>query len=71
MLADAARALSVPVLLIRGSLSRVVTPAAVERFRAQVPAMDYVCVEGADHMVAGDANDAFNRPLIDFLRRHG
>ncbi|MDB5969922.1 MAG: alpha/beta hydrolase [Hydrocarboniphaga sp.] len=23
----------------------------------------------ADHMVAGDRNDAFNRPLIEFLRR--
>jgi pimeloyl-ACP methyl ester carboxylesterase len=66
----AARRLPVPVLLIRGELSRVVSAAAVERFREQVPTMEYVCVEGADHMVAGDANDAFNRPLLDFLRRH-
>lgn len=38
--------------------------------RALVPHAEYVNVEGADHMIAGDRNDAFNDAVFDFLDRH-
>ena len=69
MLEDAARTVTCPTLLIRGGRSRVVSAEGVEAFRALIPATEYVNIARADHMVAGDANDAFNAPLIDFLQR--
>jgi pimeloyl-ACP methyl ester carboxylesterase len=68
-LETAARALTVPTLLIRGGHSRVVSMAGVDQFRALTPHSEFVNIEQADHMVAGDANDAFNAPLLDFLER--
>ncbi len=58
-----------PTLLIRGGRSRVVSKQGVEEFRKLVPQAEYVDIEHADHMVTGDANDAFNVPLVSFLRR--
>lgn len=66
----AAQRLAVPTLLIRGSLSRVVSLAGVASFREMAPHAEFVDVAGADHMVAGDANDAFNAAVADFLDRH-
>lgn len=66
----AAQRLKVPTLLIRGSLSRVVSLAGVASFREMAPHAEFVDVAGADHMVAGDANDAFNAAVADFLDRH-
>lgn len=68
-LEDAARALSIPTLLIRGGRSRVVSMDGVEEFRRLIPHSEFVNIDQADHMVAGDANDAFNAPLLDFLER--
>lgn len=65
----AARVLTIPTLLIRGGRSRVVSMEGVAEFRALVPHAEFVNIESADHMVAGDANDAFNTPLLDFLER--
>lgn len=69
-LCAAARKLSVPALLIRGGLSEVVSRESVDEFRALVPHAEFVNVEGADHMVAGDENDRFNDAVIGFLTRH-
>jgi len=68
-LEHAASALTLPVLLVRGGSSRVVSPAGVEAFRALVPQTEYVNIADADHMVAGDANDDFTPPLREFLER--
>jgi pimeloyl-ACP methyl ester carboxylesterase len=65
----AAEALTVPTLLIRGALSRVVSEAGARAFLALAPHAEYVNVEGADHMVAGDANDSFNEAVFGFLAR--
>jgi pimeloyl-ACP methyl ester carboxylesterase len=69
-LEEAARNLSVPTLLVRGGLSEVVSEQSIAEFRALVPAAEVVNIAGADHMVAGDRNDAFNQAVIDFLVRH-
>ena len=66
----AARNLAIPTLLVRGAISKVVSQESVDEFRALVPHADYVTVEGADHMIAGDRNDAFNDAVFDFLDRH-
>jgi non-heme chloroperoxidase len=68
-LEEAARDLSIPTLLIRGSLSELVSPRTVAEFRALAPSAEYVDVEGAAHMVAGDRNTAFNAAVIEFLQR--
>ena len=70
MFEQAAAALQIPTLLVRGGLSRVVSPEGVQAFLKLAPHSEYVDVAGADHMVAGDANDAFNAAVFDFLERH-
>jgi non-heme chloroperoxidase len=69
-LRDAARSLTAPTLLIRGRLSDVVSPEGARDFLALAPHAEFVDIAGADHMVAGDRNDAFNAAVFDFLLRH-
>jgi pimeloyl-ACP methyl ester carboxylesterase len=57
----------VPTLLVRGTLSDVVTEEGVRDFLAKVPTAKVVDIRGAAHMVAGDQNDAFSNAVIDFL----
>lgn len=70
---EAARCLSalpdLPVLLVRGLASDVVSPAGVAAFRDAVPHLEVLDVAGAGHMVAGDRNDAFNDGIVAFARR--
>ncbi len=61
--------LTVPTLLVRGGLSDVLDEAGAQAFLALVPHAEYVNVEDAAHMVAGDRNDIFGDRVIDFLRR--
>jgi len=68
-LVEAARGLTIPVLLVRGQQSELVTEEAVTAFREMVPHAQYADVSGAGHMVAGDRNDAFNDAVSGFLDR--
>ncbi len=65
-----ARALTVPTLLVRGRLSRVVSEDSVRELQSWVPHAEFVDIANADHMVAGDANDAFNAAVFRFIERH-
>lgn len=58
-----------PVLLVRGLSSDVVSEAGIAAFRRQVPRLEILDVQGAGHMVAGDRNDAFNDGVIAFAKR--
>lgn len=69
-LRDAARSLTVPTLLIRGRLSDVLSQEGVDDFRQLVPHAEVADIAGADHMVTGDRNDAFNDAVFTFLQRH-
>lgn len=69
LFAELASRLQLPVLLVRGRMSDVVSEEAAREFLALVPHAEYVDVGDAHHMVAGDRNDAFSAPVIDFLRR--
>ncbi len=67
MLAAAAR-LTIPVLLVRGAQSDVVSEENVKEFLSAVPHAAYVDVTGTGHMVAGDDNDAFTSAVLGFLK---
>lgn len=60
---------SLPVLLVRGLSSDVVSDTGVEAFRNLLPRLETVDVADAGHMVAGDRNDAFNEAVAAFSRR--
>jgi len=67
-LRDAARALRIPTLLVRGRRSDLLSKRGVEEFLELVPGAQFVDVAGAGHMVAGDKNDAFTSAILPFLR---
>lgn len=66
-LADAARRIDVPVLLVSGGRSDLVSAETIAHFRSLVPHAEHVCLPHATHMVAGDDNDAFTRSILSFL----
>lgn len=64
----AARALTVPTLIVRGGMSDVVSETVMAEFLEAVPHVQSVNVANAHHMVVGDSNHAFTRAVIDFLK---
>jgi pimeloyl-ACP methyl ester carboxylesterase len=64
----AAASVDVPVLLLSGGRSDVVSRATVEEFLQLVPHARHVELPAATHMLAGDANDAFTREIATFVR---
>ena len=60
-------AITVPMLLVRGRLSDLVTEVEAREFLREFPNAGYIDVSGAGHMVAGDKNDIFTKAVIDFL----
>ena len=59
--------LQIPILLIRGKLSDVVSPQGVEDFLAKVPQAEFVELSDAGHTAAGDDNDAFSDAVVAFV----
>jgi pimeloyl-ACP methyl ester carboxylesterase len=68
-LSEAARAITVPVLLVRGRVSDLLSEEGAKDLLALVPHAEFVDVEGAGHMVAGDKNDLVNDAIVGFLDR--
>jgi pimeloyl-ACP methyl ester carboxylesterase len=68
-LQNAARALRLPTLLVRGRVSDILSEEGAREFLELVPHAELANVTGAGHMVAGDRNDLFNDAVVDFLRR--
>jgi non-heme chloroperoxidase len=68
-LAEAARTLDVPTLLVRGRMSDVLSESAAREFLDMVPHARFVDVASAAHMVAGDRNDRFTDAVVEFLNR--
>ncbi len=66
---DAVKKITAPIMLIRGKASDVVTETQVEDFLKLAPHAEYVDVEHARHMVAGDRNDVFTDAVANFLQR--
>ncbi|ANE82771.1 peroxidase [Mycobacterium adipatum] len=63
----AATNLSIPILLIRGKLSDVVSEEGVRDFLDKVPAAEFVELSEAGHTAAGDDNDAFTDVVVRFV----
>lgn len=56
-----------PVHLIRGRMSELVTEDAVADFMRLAPHARFTDVAGARHMIAGDRNDAFTDAVMSFF----
>ena len=69
VLEQAAIDLRIPILLIRGKLSDVVSEQGVADFLAKVPQAQFVELSDAGHTAAGDDNDAFTRAVVAFVTR--
>jgi pimeloyl-ACP methyl ester carboxylesterase len=67
-IADAAAVIDIPVLLISGGRSDLVSDATVAHFLELVPRAQHVRLPEATHMLAGDDNDGFSETLLAFLR---
>ena len=61
--------LTIPILLIRGKLSDVVSPEGVKDFLEKVPRAEFVELSDAGHTAAGDDNDAFSEAVVQFVSR--
>ena len=68
-LADAARKVTCPTLLVRGRESDVLSEDGARNLLSLIPHAEYVDVSGAGHMVAGDRNDWFSDAVVEFLQR--
>ncbi len=66
-LANAVSNIDVPIMLVRGKMSELVSERSVQQFIELKPDATFVDVAGAGHMVAGDHNDAFTRAITEFL----
>jgi pimeloyl-ACP methyl ester carboxylesterase len=66
-LADAARRIGVPTLLVRGMLSDIVSEAGAAELLELMPHATAIDVVGAGHMVAGDDNAIFVDHTTAFL----
>ncbi|MBS0557869.1 MAG: alpha/beta hydrolase [Proteobacteria bacterium] len=66
-LLDAARRIRVPVLLISGARSDVVSDDTIAEFLRCVPHAQHVRVDRAAHMIAGDDNAAFTTAVAHFI----
>lgn len=67
-LTNAAEKLKLPVHLIRGGSSNLVSLDAAQAFLRLAPHSAYTDIAGADHMVVGDRNDAFSEAVVNFFR---
>ncbi|MDX2277454.1 MAG: alpha/beta hydrolase [Hyphomonadaceae bacterium] len=59
--------LRLPIHLIRGRMSELVTEENAKLFLNSTPNASYTDIAGAGHMVAGDRNDAFVDAVVAFL----
>jgi len=66
-LEEAAHSLALPVQLIRGKMSDLVSEEGAKEFLNAVPHARFDDITGAGHMVAGDDNDAFTAAVLSFL----
>jgi pimeloyl-ACP methyl ester carboxylesterase len=70
-LLTAAASVQVPLLLLSGSDSDVVSQSTIDEFLALAPHARHEVVPRATHMVVGDRNDAFTTSVLNFLRTPG
>ena len=67
MLLEAVARIRVPMLLVSGGDSDIVSRATIDEFLSLAPQARHVVVPKATHMVAGDDNAAFTTHVLEFL----
>ena len=67
----AARRLSLPVLLVSGGRSDLVSERTIAEFMGLVPHATHTSIADATHMVVGDANDRFSATILQYLSHLG
>jgi pimeloyl-ACP methyl ester carboxylesterase len=67
-LMDAARKLALPVLLVSGGRSDLVSERTIGEFLELVPHAGHESIADATHMVVGDANDRFTATIRRYLQ---
>jgi pimeloyl-ACP methyl ester carboxylesterase len=70
-LVAAVKNIAVPMLLVRGRMSDVISEESVRKFLELQPRARFADIARAGHMVAGDANDVFTDAVLDFLAEVG
>ncbi len=60
---------AVPTLVLTGSLDRLTPPKLAAKIAARIPGSTLEIIEGAGHLSNIERPDAFNRLVLDFLRR--
>ncbi len=65
----AAQRLTLPVLLVSGGRSDLVSERTIAEFQALVPHAEHTSIADATHMVVGDANDRFTATIAAYLQR--
>ena len=68
-LLDAARRLTLPVLLVSGGRSDLVSARTIAEFLELVPHAEHESITDATHMVVGDANDRFTDTILEYIDR--
>lgn len=66
---DAASALGIPTLLIRGESSIKVDNKSIDSFRELVPHAEFAEIPGVGDSIIGSRNDAFDAAILGFLER--
>jgi pimeloyl-ACP methyl ester carboxylesterase len=69
-LLSAAKTIHVPLLLVRGANSDIVSPEIIQHFLQEVPHASFAEVGGAGHTLAGDSNDEFTDAVVAFLQQN-
>ncbi len=65
-LSKAVANIQVPIMLVKGQMSELVSEQSVQQFLELKPDAKFVDVANAHHMVAGDHNDAFTDAIVEF-----
>jgi len=68
-LADAAKALRLPTLVVRGEHSPLVSDEALRQLADCIQGGETLAIKGAGHYVAADQIDLFNAAVLDFIER--
>lgn len=66
-IAEAARQIRCPVLLVSGGRSELVSRRTIEEFQSLVPHARHAQLPEATHMLAGDDNDSFTGTVREYL----
>ena len=61
--------IDLPMMLVRGRESNVVTETVAREFLEMKPDTHYVDVADARHMVVGDRNEVFTEAVVEFVQR--